>query len=260
MSPTLAFGDDRSAEADICWDWISSHRWDGWSLEIVTAQPPEDMHPVSPEEAELHPWSPPSPRSAEGRGFVSVEHLRAEIDPRVALIAKPWDLVAIGPRGSGLLKRLHLGSTADWLLREPTSPLVIAHRPGRVGRVLFAADGSEHAQRALDCLLSLPWVGESTVSVVSVDDGHVDVEAAAAGVESRLGDAGVSTERVIRSGRPARVILEECESRDPDLVVMGARGIAGLRRLVIGSTTAAVAGGTDHSLLVAHARGEDESG
>jgi nucleotide-binding universal stress UspA family protein len=38
------------------------------------------------------------------------------------------------------------------------------------------------------------------------------------------------------------------------LVVMGARGRGGIKRLVLGSTTAAVAGSTDRSLLVAHAR------
>lgn len=253
MRSVLAFGDDRSAEADVCWEWISGHSWQGWSLEIVTAEAPEDMHPVSEEEAHLHPWDPPQPRDTGGLGFDNVEHLRAEVDPRLALISRPWDLVAIGPRGSGLLKRLHLGSTADWLLREPTSPLVIAHQPGPVRRVLFAADGSPHAQRAMDCLLSLPWITDTTVHVVSVDDGRVDAEKAAVDAETVLEGASVDTELSVRSGRPTPTILEACRELTPDLVVMGARGITGLKRVVIGSTTAAVAGSTDRSILVAHA-------
>lgn len=257
MTPVLAFGDDRSAEADVCWDWIASHDWDGWHLEIVTADPPADMHPVPEEKARLHPWVPPRPRESDGLGFDSVEHLRGEVDPRVALIAKPWDLVAIGPRGSGLLKRLHLGSTADWLLREPTSPLVIAHRPGPVRRILFAADGSSHAQRALDCLSSLPWITETTIDIVSVDDGHVDAEAVVADAERSFADLDVETSSFIRSGRPTHAILEACQELAPDLVVMGARGIAGLKRVVVGSTTAAVAGSTDLSILVAHASGSE---
>jgi nucleotide-binding universal stress UspA family protein len=260
MSPVLAFGDDRSPEADVCWDWIAGHVWEGWSLDIVTADAPEDMHPVSEEEASLHRWDPPQPRHADGLGFGSVEHLRADVDPRLALISRPWDLVAIGPRGSGLLKRLHLGSTADWLLREPTSPLVIAHRPGPVRRVLLAADGSPHAQRAMECLVSLPWITDTTVHIVSVDDGRVDAEKAVAGAERALGEVGVETAPVIRSGRPTHAILDICRELSPDLVVMGARGITGLRRVVIGSTTAAVAGSTDHSILVAHAWGADEPG
>ena len=149
MSPVLAFGDDRSAQADECWSWITSQRWDGWDLEIITAEPRVGLRPDS-EEAELNSWEPESPRDAGETGFGSVVNLHTELDPRAALIAKDWDLVAIGPRGSGLLKRLHLGSTADWLLREPTSPLLIAHESGPVRDVLFAADGSSHASAALD--------------------------------------------------------------------------------------------------------------
>lgn len=258
MSPVLAFGDDRSTEADVCWDWIAGHNWEGWRLEIVTAAPPEDMHPVSEEEAQLHPWDPPQPRNTDGLGFDSAEHLRAAIDPRVALIDKPWDLVAIGPRGSGLLKRLHLGSTADWLLREPTSPLVIAHQPGPVRRVLFAADGSSHAQRAMECLSSLPWITATTIDIVSVDDGHVDAGTVVADAQKRFADLDVETSSYILSGRPSHAILEACEDLSPDLVVMGARGHGGIKRVVIGSTTAAVAGATDHSILVAHAEGVEE--
>lgn len=254
MTRTLAFGDDQSARADVCWSWITSQRWDGWALEVVTAEPRADLRPVDPREAEFHPWQPESPRDAPDAGFESVVHLRAEMDPRVALIAKPWDLVAIGPKGTGMLKRLHLGSTADWLLREPTSPLVIAHRSGPARTVLFAADGSPHAQHALDCLITLPLIRNVLVRVVVVDDGRIDVEDAAGRSELALADAGVETVRVVRTGRPTHEILEECKESVPDLVVMGARGHGGLADLAIGSTTAAVAGSTQHSLLVAHAQ------
>jgi len=254
VSPVLAFGDDRSPEADICWSWITSQRWEGWNLEIVTAEPRADLRTGS-EGAELHPWEPDSPRDPGDSGFDSVVNLHAEIDPRVALIARDWDLVAIGPKGSGLLKRLHLGSTADWLLREPTSPLLIAHEAGAVRTVVFAADGSPHALAALDCLVSMPWITGAVVHVVVVDDGQVDVDGAAAGAEAKLADVGVKTVRVTRSGRPAHVILEECDRIAPDLVVMGVRGHGGIKELVVGSTTGAVAGSSHLSLLVAHAKG-----
>jgi nucleotide-binding universal stress UspA family protein len=257
MSPVLAFGDDHSPEADLCWDWIASHVWGGWSLDVVTADPPADMHPVAEEKTHLHNWTPPEPRSAEGLGFESMAHLRAEVDPRVALISRPWDLVAVGPRGSGLLKRLHLGSTADWLLREPTSPLVVTSQPGPVRSIVFAADGSPHAERALRCLLSLPWITGTRVNVLSVSDGHVDAEQAGGQAAKALADAGVDTDLVTRSGKPASVIVEECERLSPELVAMGARGVGGLQRLMLGSTTAAVTGAVEHTILVAHAEGFD---
>lgn len=254
MSKTLAFGDDHSAEADVCWSWITSQRWDGWALEVVTAEPRADLKPLGDDATTLHPWEPDSPRDAGGAGFDSVVHLFAEIDPRVALTSKPWDLLAIGPKGSGLLKRLHVGSAADWLLREPASPLLIARDAGPVRSVLFAADGSPHADLAMDTLVALPWVEDTSVNVIAVDDGHVAAEEAAMKAEERLTGAGITATRVVRSGRPAHVIVEECTSTKPDLVVMGVRGHGGLEKMVIGSTTTAVARSAHVSLLVAHAQ------
>lgn len=256
MSPVLAFGDDRSNEADVCWSWIQGQRWDGWRLEIVTAEPHPDMAPVDPEEAVLHPWEPDDPRTPAGGGFVDMEHLRADIDPRVALISRSWDLVAIGPRGEGILKGLHLGSTADWLLREPTSPLVIARQPERVHSVLFAADGSAHARRALGTLMKLPWVTDMSVRVVTVEDGQVDTTPAQEEATSALSEAGAQVAGDVLRGNAKKAILDEIEKFAPDMVVMGARGIKGVKRLVVGSTTAAVANSTDRTLLIAHAEAE----
>lgn len=253
MTRTLAFGDDHSAEADLCWSWIIAQKWDGWSLEIVTAEPRADMRPVDPDEAKLQKWSPDAPRDAGDSGFDSVVHLHAEMDPRVALMIKPWDLVAIGPRGSGLLKRLHLGSASDWLLREPSSPLLIARESGTVRKVLFAADGSPHSELALDCLMALPWITGTTVHVVAVDDGQTVAEDVAAEAERSLSDAGVETTTSVRSGRPAHEILDEAGKSEPDLVAMGVQGHGGLKTMVLGSTTSAVASSTEYSLLVAHA-------
>jgi len=253
MTRVLAFGDDRSAGADRCWEWIVSQRWDGWRLEVVTADLPVDLHPVEPDEARLHPWDPESPRQPIGRGFVAVEHLRAEIDPRVALIARKWDLVAVGPQAEGWLEALRLGSTADWLLREPASPLVIARQSEPVKQVLLAADGSPHAARAANTLASLPWLDGTAVRIVAIDDGRTDTENAINDASESLSATGAELETVTRRGRPTNVIIEEIEKTRPDLVVMGARGGGGIKRLVLGSTTAAVAGSTDRSLLVAHA-------
>lgn len=259
MSPTLGFGDDRSPEADRCWDWVSSHRWDGWRLEVVTAQARLDLRPVAPEAAELHPWHPEEPRAVEGLGFVDVEHLRAEVDPRVALISRSWELLAIGPRGSGLLKAMHLGSTADWLLRDPTSPLVIARQPGPVRTVLVAADGSAHARRALDALSAAPWLDGVAVRVVAAEDGRIDSEGAVTAAVEGLSGTGADVTTSTIPGDPVSVILDQISYAEPDLVVMGVRGLSGIKRLVVGSTTSSVASSTDRTLLIAHAL-EESSG
>lgn len=253
MSRTLAFGDDGSEGAERCWNWIASHTWAGWALEVVTTAAPADMHPVAPEDAELHRWEPDRTRDVAGLAFDSVDFLRAELDPRVALIARKWDLVAIGPRGAGVLKALHLGSTADWLLRQPASPLLIARKSETVQRLMVCADGSDHALRAIQTVASLPLLAGAAVTIMAVDDGRIDPRSAIDAATDLLASSGAEVDEIIRKGRPTKVILTEIERERPDLVVMGARGLAGMKRLVLGSTTSAVSGSADVSLLVAHA-------
>ena len=139
--PTLAFGDDGSPAADVSWLWIISHTWTGWRLEIITAQGAPIGPPPTPEDATLHHWDPPTPRRPFAEtAFGDVEHLTAEIDPRLALW-RPADLLVIGPRGPGLLKALHLGSTAEWLLQHPIAPLVIARSGHPARKVVACHDG-----------------------------------------------------------------------------------------------------------------------
>ncbi len=47
--------------------------------------------------------------------------------------------------------------------------------------------------------------------------------------------AGVEVETVVREGYPATVILEEAEQREVDLIVIGTRGLSGLKHLLLGS-------------------------
>lgn len=254
MSHTMAFGDDHSPGADTAWEWIAGHHWPGWSLEIVAAEPPEDMRPVEEEEARLRPWEPDDPRDTEDLGFDSVVNLRAAIDPRLALIEKPWDLVTIGPRGSGMLKSLHLGSTADWLLRQPVSPLLIARQKGPGRKVLVATDGSEHARRAVHTLASFPWLDGVAVHVVTVAERRFDSDGALNSATDGLSGSGADVvDTAVRQGRPTQAIVNEVENVDPDLIVMGARGHGRIRKVVIGSTAAAIAGSVNRSILVAHA-------
>ncbi|MFN0089703.1 MAG: universal stress protein [Acidimicrobiales bacterium] len=247
---TLLFGDDSSPAADLAWAWIEAQRWPGWRVEVVTAADPLGP-PPDPAAAELHPWEPPSPRRPRPSAALErIDHLTARLDPRLAL-SSPADLVVIGPRGPGLWKSLHLGSTAEWLLAHPPSPLVIARRGEPVRTVLAAHDGSSHSEAALAALAALPWLGDAAVSVVVVDDGRSAVADAAAAAQRRLPGAELLT----RAGKPTAVIEGLLEERRPDLVALGTRGLTGIRRLRVGSTAAAVARAAPCSVLVACAEG-----
>ena len=93
---------------------------------------------------------------------------------------------------------------------------------------------------------------------MTVADRGIDTESARESAEHALSGSGADVETVTRTGRPTRAIVAEVDEADPDLIAMGVRGLGGIRRLVVGSTTAAIAGSVHRSLLVAHAT-EDES-
>ena len=251
MTRTLVFGDDGSREADVAWLFVNSHAWPGWSLEIVAAEMPEVGKPVPNEQAELHEWVPPSPREPfREAAFERIAHLTALADPRLVL-SRESDLLVIGPRGPGVFKSLHLGSTADWLLLHPPSPLLIARQGHRVRRITLCADGSTHADRVAESVASLPWVGQVELTVVVVDDGRIDVDRATSSARDRLERNGATVNVSLYAGKPTPAIGRHLDASAPDLVAMGTRGLTGFRRLRLGSTASAVTRTANCSVLVA---------
>ena len=93
----------------------------------------------------LLPHQEISPADAE---VASLTHMVADGDPREVLSTTPGDLLVIGPRGSGLLNRLHVGSVAEALLDNPSAPLLVAHDNHTVEHITIAVDGSGYSEQA----------------------------------------------------------------------------------------------------------------
>ncbi len=249
---TLVFGDDGSPAADVAWLFINSHRWPGWRLEVVAAHMPEIPGLSLPRnETELHAWNPPQPRKLFTEAqFAETAELTAATDPRLVL-SRESDLLVIGPRGPGLLKALHLGSTADWLLLHPPAPLLIARHGHTVRSVVVCADGSPHADRITKVLAELPWADQLAITILAVDDRRIDVDTATGSARKRLEAAGATVNVRVLSGKPTTMIQRHLADTSPDLVALGTRGLTGLRHLRLGSTASAVARTTTCSVLVA---------
>lgn len=268
---TLTFGDDRSAGADAAWGWVAAHPWTGWAAEVVTVTIPKARSVASPlGYTEPSRWTPPEPRAAPAScEFASIAHLAADNDPRLILGGRAGsDLVVVGPRGQGLLKELHLGSTSEWLMRCPKAPLVIARRPARTRSVLMCVDGSTHAQAAVDFLASMPWVAGTAVTVLGVVQWHDDLPVAVRRAARELAAVGahataevVEPDRLALTVNPRLTIFEHMAARAPDLVVLGTSGRSALKRLWVGSVASAVARHAEGSvMLVRDLRGEDDDG
>lgn len=250
----IVFGDDGSAAADVGWLWLNNHRWPGWRVTVVRAELPEwTQGPLDEDLTKLHPWEPPQSREAfEEAGFASVHHLTAVADPRIVLgSCRDAALIVVGPRGPGLLKAVHLGSTTEWLLLRPPAPLAIVKSARPTQRVLAGMDGSAHAWRALRTLIAFPWLSETQVTVLGVLDGRAEVpDACDAAAAELTGVAAAVDVRIV--GTPVTASIHDVLDReDIDLVALGTRGHTGLKHLVLGSTASHVVRAARCSVLVA---------
>lgn len=266
----LVIGDDGSESADTLWQWVAAHPWPGWTISVVTAVEPEDWAVLPPEHVALRRWDPPHPRRLPDEAGAAVEHLRGEGDARAVLDSCGGAaLMAIGPRGSGLLKQLHLGSTAEWLLQSPRPPLAVVRSAGRTRTAMLCTDGSDDAQEAAACLAALPWIDTCRVLVLAVRDGRVDADAAARGAVATLAAAGVRAEALTPraergfAGTRADVrgtIFDAVAEHHADLVALGTGGSGGMRRAFLGSTASAVAHHAPCTALVATAQHGHDGG
>jgi len=266
-APRLTFADDGSAGADVAWLWLNNHAWPGWGVDVLMVQPAAAGSPPGPELGQPQAWQPRAPRRVFAETQVTdLVHLTAYGDPRAVLGSMTGAaLLVIGSRGGGVLKWLHLGSTAEWLVQCPPAPLVIVRHARPVRRVLVCVDGSVHATRAVHALAALPWLGDTEVTVLGVVEHDRDPEAAVDTAVGFLSDrAGQVDSALMRPGSldvfiNVRVdIFDAMGQLSPDLVVLGTRGLTGLRRLRVGSTASAVAHHAPCSVLLAHAEEGDE--
>lgn len=240
MEQCLVFADDRSPGADTAWNWICSQQWPGWRVEVATVEPLGVSHK---EAVPFREWTPASARNLpEGAELLGPTSLIADGDPRELLADINADLLVIGQRGGGLLKKLHIGSVAESLLDCPTTPLLIARSSEPVQHLLLAVDGSTHAQTAAHLVANMPWLTNTHVTVLGVDEGDHMATAAVADAAAILGDrpAGVD-QRVIDyddqmiTVNVRRAIEDYLANHHFDLLAVGTKGLRGVQRLRLGS-------------------------
>jgi nucleotide-binding universal stress UspA family protein len=118
--------------------------------------------------------------------------------------------------------------------------------------ILWASDGSEGADAALDEALRIPAFAHAHVIAVHCDqrlDGRFgnwpvladeeDIHARLRGRVDELMSRGIDVELVVRHGHaePADAVAAIASARGADLIVCGTRGLGALGRFVRGSFT-----------------------
>lgn len=248
--PLLVLGDDGSPPSDRAWRWVTSQSWRGWSIEVLTA---DDRAPIewgAPPRTEA--WTPTWARTEPIEGAAAIRFIKVATDPRAMLADRDdADLMVLGLRTHSYLEAMVTGSTTEWILHHPPTPLVVATEPDPVHRVVACVDGSDHALAALTAFLRAPFSSETRVEVLAVDDGRTDSAAAIEAGQRRLDGRVADVTGLTLEGSPTPVILQHLEETTPDLVVMGTRGLTGWKRLRLGSTASAVVRGSPCTSLVA---------
>jgi nucleotide-binding universal stress UspA family protein len=174
-------------------------------------------------------------------------------------------LIVLGSRGKGTIRRALMGSVSDSIVRHAHCPVLVVRWKPVVfpAKILVATDGSEEATLAAQSAADLAARTGSELHVAHVgkvlthgDFVGVDVGPLPAGAQElldkeakelleaqleRMGEAwGSVTEAHLMSGRADEEIIFLAEQVGADLVVVGSRGLGGVRRTLLGSVANSV--------------------
>ena len=200
------------------------------------------------------------------------------------------DLVVVGHRGHGPWESMLLGSVSAEVVDHAPCPVLVA-RDERLGPIVLADDGSPSARAAEAVLTGWPMFIGEPITVVSVaeegfpyatavaplmytdamtgyaeatEEGERLAHAASEETAARLREAGFEAVAHVRTGDPAHQIVTVAHELDAGLIVVGTRGMTGLRRLILGSVARNILLHANCSVLVVRANvagapsGDDE--
>ena len=195
------------------------------------------------------------------------------------------DLIVMGTHGRSGAGRLLLGSVAEEVTRRAPCPVLVMRQlaDGRnrpvplVRHIVVPVDFSLPAEEALLAagdvavrygarvtllhVIEEPSAAADPEAAAALADGRPELdERVTARAERRLRATaaqlppGVPHDVVLRRGVPAAEIAAFAARTGADLVVMSSRGLAGIERLVFGSTAEQVVRTVDARVMVVHPR------
>jgi nucleotide-binding universal stress UspA family protein len=188
------------------------------------------------------------------------------------------DLLVLGSRGLGKLQEWVVDSVSYKVASQAHCPVLIVKRGvQKVRKVLLAYDGSADADRAVDFLEGKLFRNkvELTVATVlplksaAVRTSDVGGEQFVAFVKKAVADLAktvckrlsrryVSSTQVLE-GDPATLLAEVATERRMDLVVVGARGLTGIKRFFLGSVSHNLLHGAPCAVLIVKGKNMTES-
>ncbi|HEU4596523.1 MAG TPA: universal stress protein [Pyrinomonadaceae bacterium] len=189
----------------------------------------------------------------------------------------PADLILVRAHNRTEFRGWMLGSVAKAVVRDAPCSVEIVRAVNDersvVGdghmKILLATDGSEHSVAAARAVAGRPWPEGIEVKVMSMVNplvysmeeiglyeggGTERAHKAIGDAAGILKNAGAKITGEVIAGRPVKRILDEAREWGADLIVVGSRDRRGLKRLISGSVSEAVASRADCSVEVVRRR------
>ena len=220
-------------------------------------------------------------RAALGPRFADADVQVPEGDARQAILgaAEEWpaDLVVLGARGLGAMAGFLLGSVSLGVARHARCSVLVVKGGADVTRgVLVAVDGSEHAAAAAAFLARLPLDPTVVVRLTGVVESpryppttpgfatgvvrnaitrivkerSTAIEQALAKAAAPFASVVKKIERRVLVGHPVDALIGAAAASDVGLVVVGARGLGTLGRVLLGSVSEGVLRHVDRPVLI----------
>jgi universal stress protein E len=210
------------------------------------------------------------------RATAAAQELGVRADPRI-LAGDPArvlveeadeeevDLLCVGPDAGLIAGALRIGQVAAHVLREAPCSVLVARRDGAdfPRRISCAVDGSDASAATAALAAGLAEAAGCelrVVHVIPVFRGHdrdwtlepdepnpAELEAAVLTARGR----DLEPVREMAMGRPEHAIVRAVERSQSDLLVVGHRGVSGVRRVLLGSVSEYSAHHAPCSVLVA---------
>ncbi|MDO9534485.1 MAG: universal stress protein [Bacillota bacterium] len=126
-------------------------------------------------------------------------------------------------------------------------------------KILVATDGSEHARKVVNDVIKIAAPIKAEVIVLTVEDWTAADRDAGAKAKDAVEKAvtafkenDITVSPLIRKGtkRAADVIIEVADEENVDLIVLGSRGLRGVKEVFLGSVSHRVVHMTDKNVMV----------
>ncbi len=178
-------------------------------------------------------------------------------------------VIVMGRRGLSRLERQLIGSVTAKVVVHADTDVIVVPQGAQIkwDKMLVAVDQSEFAKRAFLRGVDLARLHNSSLEVIyviftfgkfcgvppeAIKEIRANARAYMEQLEKMAKERGVDVSTHVVEGEAHEEIVQMAEEKAPDIIIMGSRGMSGIKRLMLGSVTEKVIGMVSCPVLAVH--------